>query len=104
MRKPMPIAMVATAIFALANCAKADIDSAQEQYDAEWNLRGIVIHNPTAAIGEGEKQVKTPWMIMTPDGKSAFANDLQRMRFLLSVRMVRIIMHILKVKMGIGRR
>lgn len=55
--------------------SKADIDSAQEQYDAEWNLRGIVIHNPTAAIGEGEKQVKTPWMIMTPDGKSAFAND-----------------------------
>ena len=55
--------------------SKADIDSAQEQYDAEWNLRGIVIHNPTAAIDEGEKQVKTPWMIMTPDGKSAFAND-----------------------------
>ena len=23
--------------------SKADIDSAQEQYDAEWNLRGIVI-------------------------------------------------------------
>ena len=58
--------------------SKADIDSAQEQYDAEGNLRGIVIHNPTAAIGEGEKQVKTPWMIMTPDGKSAFANDFTK--------------------------
>lgn len=55
--------------------SKADIDLAQEQYDAEGNLRGTVIHNPTAAIGEGEKQVKTPWLIMTPDGKSAFAND-----------------------------
>lgn len=63
------------AFAALANCAKADIDFAQEQLDFDGNLKGIVVHNPTAVIGQDEKQVKTPWMIVRPDGESGFAND-----------------------------
>ena len=60
------------ALAALANCAKADIVSAQEQFDVEADVKGILINNDqTAAIGS----VKTPWMIVRPDGKSAFAND-----------------------------
>ena len=55
--------------------SKADIDLAQEQYEDKIDMKGIILHDPTAAIGEGEKQIKTPWMIMNPDGKSVFAND-----------------------------
>ena len=47
------------------------IVSAQEQIDGDGNITGIVVNNPTATIGS----VKTPWMIVRPDGESGFAND-----------------------------
>ena len=51
--------------------AEVGIVSAQEQIDGDGNITGIVVNNPTATIGS----VKTPWMIVRPDGKSGFAND-----------------------------
>ena len=59
------------ALAGLANCAKADIVSAQEQRDGEGNIKSIVVNNPTASIGSKA----TPWMFVRPDGKSGFAND-----------------------------
>ena len=59
------------ALAALANLGKADIISAQELP----NGRIIVNNDPNAALGSGEKQVKIPWMIVSPDGRSGFAND-----------------------------
>lgn len=59
------------ALAALANCAKADIISAQEHRDELGNMKSIVVNNPTASIGS----VKTPWTFVRPDGNSGFAND-----------------------------
>lgn len=59
------------ALAALANLGKADIISAQELP----NGRIIVNNDPNAALGSGEKQVKIPWMIVSPDGTRGFAND-----------------------------
>lgn len=58
------------ALAGLTNCAKADIVSAQECLN-DNNEMPVVIHNPTAQIGNK----KTPWMIVRPDGQSGFAND-----------------------------
>ena len=57
--------------FAWTESADADIVSTQEQPGHGH----VLVNNPTAVIGHGEKQVKTPWMFMTADGKAAFAND-----------------------------
>ena len=67
----LPVSLSMCTLAALANCAKADIVSAQEHRDAEGNIKSIVVNNPTAQIGT----VKTPWMFVRPDGKSGFAND-----------------------------
>ena len=59
------------ALAALANLGKADIISAQELP----NGRLIVHNDENTTIGSGEEQVKTPWMIVSPDGTRGFAND-----------------------------
>ena len=63
--------MVMCALAAMTHCAKSEIVAAQEQ---PGNGR-IVVNDPTAQIGTAEKHVKTPWMIVSPDGKRGFAND-----------------------------
>ena len=68
MKKLSIILMCAFA--AMANCGKADIVSAQELPNGR-----IIVNDPTAVIGSGEEQVKTPWMIVSPDGTRGFAND-----------------------------
>ena len=61
------LAMFAFAV--LANCAKADIESAQEHQ----GTGRVVIHDPEAEMGHGNPLFK--WMIVSPDGSKAFAND-----------------------------
>ena len=55
---------------ALANCAKADIVAAQELTNGR-----VLVNNPEAYIGDEQNHVDTPWMIVSPDAKSGFAND-----------------------------
>lgn len=66
------------AICALASCAKSEIISAQEQFDSNpdsmFGVKGILVHNPSAVIGNAEKHFKTPWMIVSPDAQKGFAN------------------------------
>ena len=57
------------AFAALTNCAKADIESVQEHQ----GTGRIVVHDPDAEIGRGNELFK--WMIVSPDGGKAFAND-----------------------------
>lgn len=52
--------------------------SAQEQFDSNpdsmFGVKGILVHNPSAVIGNAEKHFKTPWMIVSPDAQKGFAN------------------------------
>ena len=69
--------MVMCALAALTHCAKTEIVSAQEEFNkgSGRHLKGIVVNDPTAKIGSAEKHIKTPWMIVSPDGKKGFANE-----------------------------
>lgn len=54
---------------ALANCAKADIEHAQEHQ----GTGRVVVHDPDATIGCGDERFK--WMIVSPDGTKGFGNN-----------------------------
>lgn len=65
------------AFAALANCGRSEVISAQAQFSDDLydrNLKGIVVHDPSAIIGNEEKHVKIPWMIVSPDAKKGFTN------------------------------
>lgn len=65
------------AFAALANCGRSEVISAQEQFNNDPYdacLKGIVVHDPSAIIGNEEKHFKTPWMIVSPDAKKGFTN------------------------------
>ena len=53
----------------LANCAKADIEYAQEHQ----GTGRVVVHDPEATIGRGNELFK--WTIVSPDGTKGFGND-----------------------------
>lgn len=63
--------LISVCIFAaLANCGKSEVTAARELPNGR-----ILVEDPTAVIGNGEKHVKTPYMIVAPDARSGFAND-----------------------------
>ena len=53
----------------LANCAKADVEYAQEHQ----GTGRVVVHDPEGTIGRGNELFK--WMIVSPDGAKGFGND-----------------------------
>ena len=63
------------AFAALTNCGRSEVISAQEQFDpTNTFLKGVVVHDPSAVIGNEEKHFKTPWMIVSPDAQKGFTN------------------------------
>lgn len=63
------------AFAALTNCGRSEVISAQEQFDiTNTFLKGVVVHDPSAIIGNEEKHFKTPWMIVSPDAQKGFTN------------------------------
>ena len=63
--------LISMCVFAaLVNCGKSEVTAARE-----LPIGRILVEDPTAVIGNGEKHVKTPYMIVAPDARSGFAND-----------------------------